>query len=303
MIQTSTFVQSIDGTRIHVQHIRGEGDGPTCLLIHGFGEGGYVWNETCRRLILETGVSIAVVDLRGHGESGWSSIKRYDLLVHVEDVLAVVSALSLSSLILIGHSLGGHVATHIAARNPGQVIGVMFVDICPKPKRDGGVHLLATLRENFRAYGSIEEYKQRLLEQRPLLSEEVARELACSSLRPSENGYFLKFDPALLEDSEDTEDYRRVLELENLLKMIRCPTTVLRGEGSAVVDASAALRMTFMLPEGRLLTIPSAGHSVMSDNPTLFHRALLRFIARVIEFNAIPNERLERAARELPEVP
>ena len=53
-----------------------------------------------------------------------------------------------------------------------------------------------------------------------------------------------------------------------------CPSLVIRGAASDVLDAGTADRMVEeALPDGRLEVVPRAGHSVMLDNPEGFEEA------------------------------
>lgn len=88
------------------------GNGPPVLLLHGLG--GTV--ADCNRFAAAlTGHRAVAVDLRGHGRSGdgpWS----WDAVL--DDIDAVVAHLGLSTPAVVGHSLGGWVATLWGLRHP-----------------------------------------------------------------------------------------------------------------------------------------------------------------------------------------
>jgi pimeloyl-ACP methyl ester carboxylesterase len=67
------------------------------------------------------------LDLAGHGESG-TGRGEWTLDAFAGDVAAVVEALDLARVVLIGHSMGGPVALEAAKRLPGRVIGIVGVD-------------------------------------------------------------------------------------------------------------------------------------------------------------------------------
>lgn len=124
----SRFVQADDGTRLHVQLHRGSNPrAPTCLLLHGFGDGGYVWEDTSAALA--DICSTAALDLRGHGDSGPSPFGIYDLDTNLRDVRAVIARLGLNRLIFAGHSFGGEIILRLAAQ-PATVAAI-FVDMAP----------------------------------------------------------------------------------------------------------------------------------------------------------------------------
>ena len=70
---------------------------------------------------------IALVDLAGHGHSGFGR-SNYTMGSFGEDVLAVVEALGAEKVILIGHSMGGIVIAEAARLMPEKVLGLIGVD-------------------------------------------------------------------------------------------------------------------------------------------------------------------------------
>src|SRR3569623_161199 len=87
------------------------GEGPPVLLLHGGGRTGRTWDFVCLQLRGEA--RLLAMDLRGHGDSGWSD--HYDLDGHVSDVLKVQIDLDIAGCHLVGMSLGGAVSA-LAAR-------------------------------------------------------------------------------------------------------------------------------------------------------------------------------------------
>jgi pimeloyl-ACP methyl ester carboxylesterase len=277
MIDESRFIQAEDGTRLHVKlHRSKDPRGPTCLLLHGFGDGGYVWEDTTAALA--DICSTAVLDLRGHGDSGPSPSGIYDLDMNLKDVSTVVSRLALTRLILVGHSFGGEIVLRLAAQP--STVAAIFVDIAPTVDIETAHQATVYMRETMRTYKSIEQYSSLLKEMRLLLSEAVARQLATGSLRVCEGGFELKLDPALIKYADD--EFTSAPQWRELLPQIRCPTLVVRGAGSAMVSASAAKEMVRLLPRAQLVTIPRSGHAVMSDNPSAFCASLAGFIRALL---------------------
>lgn len=70
---------------------------------------------------------VVTVDLAGHGESGLERTE-WTLESFAADVVAVVDALGLDQIILIGHSMGGPVNLIAARLMPDRVVGVIGVD-------------------------------------------------------------------------------------------------------------------------------------------------------------------------------
>ena len=63
------------------------------------------------------------------------------------------------------------------------------------------------------------------------------------------------------------------------LEKIFCPTLVIRGAASDILSPETADRMVDeVLVDGRLIVVPQAAHSVATDNPEAFNRAVCDFV-------------------------
>jgi len=71
--------------------------------------------------------TVVTIDLAGHGESGMER-EGWPLMAFGADIEAVVEALDLDQVILIGHSMGGPVVLEAARLTPKRVLGVVGVD-------------------------------------------------------------------------------------------------------------------------------------------------------------------------------
>jgi pimeloyl-ACP methyl ester carboxylesterase len=279
----SRFVQTTDGVRLHIRlESTGELPRATCLLLHGFGDSGDVWEHTCAAL--REVCATASVDLRGHGDSGHSPAGVYDVVTNVQDMRTAVTELGLGPLILIGHSFGGEIALRLAARPTAPVIGTVFVDIAPGFNEESAKRASVQMQQTLRVYASVDEYSSLLMSMRPLLAESTARQLARGALRECDDGFRLKLDPALMRYAD--EEFTSAAEWRELLPAIRCPALVVRGAGSALVSANAARTMVGILQQGRMVTIPRAGHAVMSDNPAAWTAQIVDFVASLLRSRA-----------------
>lgn len=91
--------------------INGSSAGPSVVLLHGITETRHAWDP----LIGELGASFRLlrVDLRGHGESAVQG--PYDPVSYAGDVIETMAACGFDGASVIGHSLGGIVASAMAA--------------------------------------------------------------------------------------------------------------------------------------------------------------------------------------------
>jgi pimeloyl-ACP methyl ester carboxylesterase len=105
---------TVPGTpELVVADFGGRPDGPAVVLLHGFGGNCLHWAGFAP--LLTDRCRVFAMDLRGHGRSG-DGAWRWDALVG--DVRRVVEHLGLPRPVVVGHSLGGFVATMWAEQHP-----------------------------------------------------------------------------------------------------------------------------------------------------------------------------------------
>jgi pimeloyl-ACP methyl ester carboxylesterase len=110
-----------DGTRIAYDVT---GSGAPLLLLHGITEAREQWDPIVERLAPD--FTCVRVDVRGHGESEPARTD-HDVFKMADDVAAVVEAAAVDTPIVVGHSMGGLIAT-VRAASDEPVRGVVNVD-------------------------------------------------------------------------------------------------------------------------------------------------------------------------------
>ena len=118
-------------TAIVTANVRVEGEGPPIVLIHGFGAALDWWDAIAPELARDH--RVIRLDLIGHGGteapgSGYA-IERQAALVK-----AVLDKLGVARTVVIGHSMGGEVATAFAAQDASRVERLVLIDTPPKPE-------------------------------------------------------------------------------------------------------------------------------------------------------------------------
>jgi pimeloyl-ACP methyl ester carboxylesterase len=116
-------VLSSDGIPL-AYDVRGAGE-PALVFVHGWCCDRSYWKNQVP--YFEKKYTVVTVDLAGHGDSGLGR-KDWTIESFGADVAAVVNALGLDKVILIGHSMGGPVNLEAARLLPGKVIGLVGVD-------------------------------------------------------------------------------------------------------------------------------------------------------------------------------
>lgn len=122
-ITTTAAIGSADGVRIAYTST-GTGT-PAIVFIHGGYADQSFWKEQIDPL--SERFQVVTLDLAGHGASG-ERYREWTMDMYGEDVRAVVRALDLESVVLVGNSLGGPVSIAAAKKLPGLVRGIVAVD-------------------------------------------------------------------------------------------------------------------------------------------------------------------------------
>lgn len=263
-------------------------DGVPLLLLHGFGNEAHIWDDFAPTVAPH--YRTLALDQRGHGDSAWApEASGYDLNALVDDVEAVSGSLGIRRLVLVGHSLGGRVATLFAGRHPDRIAGLVLVDIGPELDPRGVLRIRQETRQSVDpSFASLEDYARMLSGLYPAAKPHAVQRMARHSARRREDGrWVLKMDPALrggLGQPADPEEAAAREEAEvqrqwEALRGLPSPALVVRGAASDVLAADTADRMVDdALRDGRLAVVPQAGHSVMTDNPEGFCEAVGAFV-------------------------
>lgn len=102
------------------------GNGPTIVLLHGFGVDKRIWLAMAP--LLTPRFHLVIPDLPGWGESSRIDGADYDIEAQATRFDAFVQALGLSRFMLVGHSLGGAIAGVYAADHPQVPAGLVLMD-------------------------------------------------------------------------------------------------------------------------------------------------------------------------------
>ncbi len=266
-------IQTPGGMQLRVR-LRGHGN-PGLLLIHGFGDGGFVWDTLLRHLGPHTS---AALDLRGHGDSQWDPLQRYAVGDHVRDASEVFETLELDDVVLIGHSLGAEVALELTTRFPRRVRGLALVDWSPDPNPRSLTHVQQQFSRQRWQYDSAVEYAAVLAERLPFAQRSTLSAYAAAALRVAAAGMLeLKCDPSLSLPVPDLDSGVARARLASLT----CAVLLVRGAASGVLPERVARRVAAETPHCRLAVVENAGHAIPLDNPGGLSRAIGEFLTRL----------------------
>lgn len=255
---------------------------PPALLLHGWLDNAGSLAPLARLL---PGRKRWLPDLPGHGRSGHRPPGTfYHLVDYVGDVLALAQALGLERFDLIGHSLGGAIATLIAAAYPERIRRLVLIEALG-PLARPATEAAQDLRRAIDARLALDEKQLkvhpdrasavRLRMQANGLSETAADTLIERALMPAPGGYVWRSDPrhTLPTPVRGTESQYLALlgaiTAPTLLVLADPPTPYLHGH-------DAARRMEALRPR-QVLRVPG-NHHLHLEHPAAVAGAVAAFL-------------------------
>jgi pimeloyl-ACP methyl ester carboxylesterase len=284
MTPTSTRIGGSDGLSLHM--LEWSREGVPLLMLHGFSNEAHIWSDLGPELAPY--YRTFALDHRGHGDSDWHPDALYEHEHMLADVEQVLETLDIERLVLVGHSLGGRISTLFAGKHPERVAGLVLVDIGPELDPRGPLRMRQEVSQHTDPrFESIEQYAHIVSRNYPASSPDAVMRMARDELRRRGDGrYELKMDPKLRDamggtgtpEEIEAREAEMVRAQWEALAKIPCPTLVVRGAASDFLSPEIADRMVDeVLPKGQLVVVPQAGHSVMTDNPQGFCKAVCDF--------------------------
>jgi esterase len=242
---------------------------PQILLLHGGNQSSHSWDLVS--LHLSDRYHVFALDQRGHGDSEWSPDQDYSIDAKAADAMAFIADQGLAAPIVIGHSMGGRITLTMAVQNPGFARGLVIVDVGPEIS-PAGAQVIHNFVTNNVEFDDLDEFVERVAKYDPFRSREhIRRTVKYNMLRRADGKYISKVDHRRVPVS--TSD----LTLDDVAA-IACPTLVVRGAQSNILDPEPAERFVAALPKGTLVTVENAGHNVHGANTPGFLEAIGPFV-------------------------
>lgn len=237
----------VGGYRIRSLHAGAAG--PPLVLLHGLAGSHRWWRYVLPALARR--FEVVVPELVGFGGSR-PAPRQPDMpgMASVVDEWLVRNGLERTDL--IGHSMGGEVAIHLAAGRPERIRRLVLVSAAgiPRDVSAGAAARLATELTRLRAWGRrsfVATIGVDALRAGPFTLYRTLRHLLADDVRP-------------------------------LLPQVRQPTLLLWGANDPITPVRDAHVMRAALPNARLHVVAGASHNVMADRPEEFVRVVVDFL-------------------------
>jgi pimeloyl-ACP methyl ester carboxylesterase len=259
--------------------LRGDGDGPRVLALHGWLDNAASFIPLAAHL---PGVQLAAPDLPGHGRSAHLAPgAEYTSGVAVNAVLDIADALGWDTFSLLGHSMGAGIASLVAASVPDRVRRLVAIEalggLAETVERtaDRWREAIAAARalpgKQLRVFADLAA-PVRARMQANQLSEPAARLLVERGVRPVEGGFVWSSDPRL---TLPTPQRLSEAQLARLVAGIACPATVIYADPpQAYFPEPLRTQRAALLPDGRLHVLAGTHHLHMEDPAAVAARML-----------------------------
>lgn len=248
------------------------GTGPAIVCIHGLTANHVCWLSMVD--LLAAKYRLIGYDLRGRGDSDKPSTG-YSLDQHGRDLLALLDHFGLKKAVLMGHSLGAHIALKFAIAHPQRVSKLVLVD--------GGVDVRAEIID------SLGPAINRLGVEFPSLDAFLGIIRSLPMFTGRWNDYldrYFRYDVETLSSGAVRSKASKgaiAEELANLQRerlwvyhhQVKCPTLIFRApdglltQTDCLMTQAEAVAMSRAIPKSKLVVVPKTNHYtvLLGKNP------------------------------------
>lgn len=258
---TNNIATSADG--VAIQYEVYQKSVPVLLFVHGWCCDRSYWQKQIAHFSAQYGV--VTMDLAGHGDSGLERAA-WTIPAFAEDVVAVVKALDLTQVILIGHAYSGAVIVEAALRMPTRVGGLVAVDAFrsfdpPRPP-EAMEALLAPFRANF--VETMHPFVGTMFAptSHPIVKEWIINDMAAA--------------PPHVAIGAAVGQNNYISQTERALQALQVPITAILAD-FLPFDQAAAQQQGITVE-----VIPGTGHFPMLEEPDTFNHLLERVIQKML---------------------
>jgi pimeloyl-ACP methyl ester carboxylesterase len=251
----------------------GQREGTPLVMLHGFAGSMHWFTPLVERL--RGDFRLIRIDLLGHGGSEKPD-SGYSMEHQAEQVSRVLSALRVKQAVIVGHSMGGVVATAFAERYPASVKGLVLID-SPSKKDAAKLPFLARL-------GFV-----------PVLGQAIRRVVPDGMIRKNlEKAFAPGYDvpdqfvadfnrmtyTSYDSSRNEADDFSGKRSLSDRLAALKKPLLAIQGTKDQLVH-SGTVENFRRVPGAKIAIVANAGHSPMVEQPSETAR-LIRIFLRSI---------------------
>ncbi|XP_038890780.1 protein phosphatase methylesterase 1 isoform X3 [Benincasa hispida] len=229
--------------------------------------------------IIKEKARVVAMDFRGHGKSSSENDLDLSIKTMCNDVLAVIKTMfgdSPPAIILVGHSMGGSVAVHVAAKKAlPSLAGLVVVDVVEGTAMASLIHMQKILSNRMQHFPSIEKAIEWSVKGGSLRNINSARVSIPSTLTYDDSKKCYTYRAKL----EETEQYWKSWYEGLSEKFLSCPVPkLLLLAGTDRLDRTLTIGQ--MQGKFQMVVVRHTGHAIQEDTPEEFSNLILNFISR-----------------------
>ncbi|KAH6833991.1 esterase/lipase/thioesterase family protein [Perilla frutescens var. hirtella] len=262
----------------NVFHIYKAGsEGPVVLCLHGGGYSGLSFALSASQI--KERARVVALDLRGHGKSSTENDLDLSIETICNDVVAVVKTMygdSPPAIVMVGHSMGGALAVHIAAKKVlPSLAGMVVVDVVEGTALASLIHMQKILSNRMQHFSSIDKAIEWSIKGGSLRNIDSARVSIPSTLIYDDARKCYTHRARL----EETEQYWRGWYEGLSEKFLSSPVPkLLLLAGTDRLDRTLTIGQ--MQGKFQMVVVRHTGHAIQEDVPDEFANLILTFISR-----------------------
>ncbi|CDI01821.1 putative carboxylesterase [Candidatus Competibacter denitrificans Run_A_D11] len=219
---------------------------------------------------LEKDYRVLCPDVVGRGKSDWLNDKtEYGYPLYINDLAMLLARIDAERIDWVGTSMGGLIGMFLASYPETPIHKLLINDVGPRIPA-AGLKRVADIVGRVITFDSIEHMDRTLRIFAAVfgnLTDAQWRHMIIHNARQLPDGrYTANYDPGIA-DNLKTMDLQDI-DLWSVWDTIRCPTLVLRGANSDVLEHADAIAMTERGPKAQLIELPGMGHApaLMADD-------------------------------------
>lgn len=267
MTETARFerrTRTSDGVDL-VWFDHGSPDGEPLMIVHGMGAGSDQFDADAR-FFAGKGMRVIVPDLRGHGRSGKSPDTNYAITRMAQDLIEILDDAGCGAVDYVGNSLGGILALHLLADHKDRFRTLAMFGTAPALRLPSVTPTLLPL--TYRVMGK-----------------RAVGWLTARMTTPTSEGRAIigplvrDFDPKV---ARAVGDAVRNYDLTANALAFEKPFLILRGDRDMAVNRALDPRLSALGKKAnvRIVRMDGAGHCANLDQPEVFRKAVLEFLAQ-----------------------
>lgn len=243
------------------------------LFLHGWPANHKMFEYQLNQLP-QQGYRCIGMDVRGFGKSD-KPFEGYDYNRLADDVRAVVEALQLRNITLVGHSTGGSIAVRYMARHGGYGVSKLVLLATAAP---------SLIERSYFPYGLKREAVLEIIKgtftDRPKMLEDFGKKFFYQSTSEPFSSWFfhLGLEAASWSTASVANTWLNEEQLFYDLGTIRVPTLILHGIHDQVCLFPLAYAQKQSIPNSRLIPFDHSGHGLFWEEREKVNREIVAFV-------------------------